>query len=148
MLVIMSEHIYLSTSQYLLRTFNENSLRVNYYKKLISGINSSYCERSTWVRFWGWCHSENSVAWVRERTIPTERLPIVGMRQPRGQRDGSLRPYSLTINIHKALSIIHTDEFPIRWKTYSSLLVVKALCYKPEGRCFDTDEVIFTSKFT
>jgi hypothetical protein len=40
----------------------------------------------------------NSVAWVRERTIPTERPPLVGeasanfcaYRVPRGQRDGSL----------------------------------------------------------
>jgi hypothetical protein len=43
----------------------------------------------------------NSVAWVRERTIPTEWPPLVGKvsakfcgyRVPRGQRDGSLRPY-------------------------------------------------------
>jgi hypothetical protein len=42
------------------------------------------------------------VVWVRERTIPTERPPLVGevsanfcaWRVPRGQRDGSLRPYS------------------------------------------------------
>jgi hypothetical protein len=42
------------------------------------------------------------MVWVRERTIPTERPPIVGevianlfgLRVPRGQRDGSLRPYS------------------------------------------------------
>jgi hypothetical protein len=39
---------------------------------------------------------------VRERTIPTERPPLVGEEianlcgqgVPRGQRDGSLRPYS------------------------------------------------------
>jgi hypothetical protein len=44
----------------------------------------------------------NSMVWVRERTIPTERPPLVGevianfcgWRVPRGQRDGSLRPYS------------------------------------------------------
>jgi hypothetical protein len=45
----------------------------------------------------------NSVAWVRERTIATERPPLVseisdnffcGYKVPRGQRDGSLRPYS------------------------------------------------------
>jgi hypothetical protein len=44
----------------------------------------------------------NSMVWVRERTIPTERPPLVGevstnfwgSRVPRGQRDGSLRPYS------------------------------------------------------
>jgi hypothetical protein len=42
------------------------------------------------------------MVWVRERTIPTERPPLVGEaianfcgeRVPRGQRDGSLRPYS------------------------------------------------------
>jgi hypothetical protein len=44
----------------------------------------------------------NSMVLVRERTIPTERPPLVGEvianlcgeRVPRGQRDGSLRPYS------------------------------------------------------
>jgi hypothetical protein len=44
----------------------------------------------------------NSLAWVRERTIPTERPPLVsevtanfcGLRVPRDQRDGYLRPYS------------------------------------------------------
>jgi hypothetical protein len=44
----------------------------------------------------------NSMVWVRERTIPTEWPPLVGevianfcgWRMPRGQRDGSLRPYS------------------------------------------------------
>jgi hypothetical protein len=41
------------------------------------------------------------MVWVRERTIPTERPPLVGemianfcgYRVPRGQCDGSLRPY-------------------------------------------------------
>jgi hypothetical protein len=45
---------------------------------------------------------KHSVAWVCERTIPTERPPLVenvsakfcGQRVPRGQRDGSLRQYS------------------------------------------------------
>jgi hypothetical protein len=44
----------------------------------------------------------NSMVWVRERTIPTERPPLVGevtanfcgQRVPRGQRDGFLWPYS------------------------------------------------------
>jgi hypothetical protein len=43
----------------------------------------------------------NSMVWVRERTIPTERQQLVGEvianfcgRVPRSQRDGSLRPYS------------------------------------------------------
>jgi hypothetical protein len=44
----------------------------------------------------------NSVSRVRERTITTERPPLVGevsvnicgQTVPRGQRDGSLRPYS------------------------------------------------------
>jgi hypothetical protein len=44
----------------------------------------------------------NSMFWVRERTIPTERPPLVGevianfcgKRVPRGRRDGYLRPYS------------------------------------------------------
>jgi hypothetical protein len=45
---------------------------------------------------------KNSMVLVRERTIPTERQPLVGkvsanvfgLRVPRGQREGSLRPYS------------------------------------------------------
>jgi hypothetical protein len=45
---------------------------------------------------------KNSVAWVNERTIPTERQPLVGkvsanfcgQRVPRSQRDESLRTYS------------------------------------------------------
>jgi hypothetical protein len=45
---------------------------------------------------------KNSVVWVRERTIPTGRPPLVGgtsanfcgYRVPRGQCDVSLRPYS------------------------------------------------------
>jgi hypothetical protein len=45
---------------------------------------------------------KNSMVGVRERTIPTERRPLVdevianfcGQRVPCGQRDGSLRPYS------------------------------------------------------
>jgi hypothetical protein len=45
---------------------------------------------------------ENTVASVRERTIPTERSPLVGevsanfcgQKVPRGQRDGSLLSYS------------------------------------------------------
>jgi hypothetical protein len=44
----------------------------------------------------------NSMVWVRERTTPTERPPLVGEvianfcgeRVPRGQRNGSLRPCS------------------------------------------------------
>jgi hypothetical protein len=44
----------------------------------------------------------NSVVWVSERTIPTERQPHVsevsanfcGLRMPRGKGDGSLRSYS------------------------------------------------------
>jgi hypothetical protein len=44
----------------------------------------------------------NSMVWVRERTIPAERPPLVGevganscgASVPRCQRDGSLRPYS------------------------------------------------------
>jgi hypothetical protein len=44
----------------------------------------------------------NSMVWARERTIPTERPPLVGeviakflgIEGARGQRDGSLHPYS------------------------------------------------------
>jgi hypothetical protein len=45
---------------------------------------------------------KNSMVWVRERTIPTERPPLVSevianflrIEGARGQRDRSLRPYS------------------------------------------------------
>jgi hypothetical protein len=42
-------------------------------------------------------NNNNSVALVRERTIPTERPPLVGEVSAKilsGQRDGSLLPYS------------------------------------------------------
>jgi hypothetical protein len=47
-------------------------------------------------------YNNKSVALVRERTIPTEQTPLVGevsanvcrWRVPRGQHNGSLRPYS------------------------------------------------------
>jgi hypothetical protein len=49
-----------------------------------------------------WYNYKNSVVWVREWTIPTERPPLVGeasanfcwQRVPLGQCDESLRPYS------------------------------------------------------
>jgi hypothetical protein len=51
---------------------------------------------------WYLLKQTNSMVWARERTIPTERPPLVGevianfwgWKVPRGQRDGSLRPYS------------------------------------------------------
>jgi hypothetical protein len=50
-----------------------------------------------------WYTELNPVVWDRERTVPTERPPLVGdvsanfcrYSVPRGQHDGSLRPYSL-----------------------------------------------------
>jgi hypothetical protein len=69
----------------------------------------------------------NSVAWVRERTIPTERLQLVGevsanfyeWREPRGQRNESLRPYSQIG--HKILEkIFYFLKF-----TYSNLYNIK-----------------------
>jgi hypothetical protein len=49
----------------------------------------------------GWTKELNSVVWVRERTIPVERSPLVvqvsanfcAYRVSRGQRDESLRPF-------------------------------------------------------
>jgi hypothetical protein len=66
----------------------------------ISHHNKSYIGVRLWYRYAYFYN--NSVAWVRERTIPTERLPLAsevstnfcGQWVPRGQRDGSLRPYS------------------------------------------------------
>jgi hypothetical protein len=53
------------------------------------------------MKFWKWSQ-ENSVALVRERTIPTQGPPLVGEvsanfcgeKVSRGQRNGSPRPYS------------------------------------------------------
>jgi hypothetical protein len=55
----------------------------------------------------------NSMVWVRERTIPTERPPFVGevianfwgKRVPHGQRDGSLGPYSRFSRQEQLLSL-------------------------------------------
>jgi hypothetical protein len=56
-----------------------------------------------WTRWAGLANKQtNSVAWVHERTIPTEQPPLVGevsanfcrYRVARGQRGGSKRPYS------------------------------------------------------
>jgi hypothetical protein len=74
----------------------------------------SLCKRSatfSWNRLLAYSRSQihdcsvkklNAMAWVRERTIPTERPPLVDevsanfcwYRVSRGQRDGFLRPYS------------------------------------------------------
>jgi hypothetical protein len=51
------------------------------------------------IRAWKHKINLNSVAWVREGTIPTERPPLVGevsanfcgQKVPHDQRDGSLR---------------------------------------------------------
>jgi hypothetical protein len=58
----------------------------------------------------------NSVASVRERTIPTERPPLVGevnsnfcgWRVPHGQRDGSLRPHSRISRPDFYLWVLHS----------------------------------------
>jgi hypothetical protein len=62
------------------------------------------CYRSMWIWFLNYSKLTklNSVVWVHERTIPTERPPLVGevsanfcrQRVPHCQRDGPLRPYS------------------------------------------------------
>jgi hypothetical protein len=64
------------------------------------GISNSNCNRATNVRY-VILLSLLKLAWVRERTLPTEWPPLVGedsanvcgWRVPHGQRDGSLRPY-------------------------------------------------------
>jgi hypothetical protein len=72
-----------------------------------------------------------SVAWVRERTIPTERPPLVCevsanfcvYRVPHGQRNGSLRPYSplpRPVNLFKHSQILNLFyRSPYRKKTPS-----------------------------
>jgi hypothetical protein len=74
------------------RTLGELTVRFRICRKV--QISQSYNNKSK-------SHLKNSVAWVRERTIPTELPPLVGevsanfclYRVPHGQLDGSLRPY-------------------------------------------------------
>jgi hypothetical protein len=84
-------------------------LRVEKVERTVREINTmSFYARK--YRIWGLCLNEctecleiikNSMAWVRERTTPTERPLLVGKVSAnffgwsvsRGERDGSLRPY-------------------------------------------------------
>jgi hypothetical protein len=58
---------------------------------------------------------KNAFARVRERTIPTERPPLVrevsancyGCRVPRGQRNGSLRPYSTFLDRYERIKYLN-----------------------------------------
>jgi hypothetical protein len=81
---------------YIIHYFHqEQRLRCDLYDRRITARFPS-------VKTFIYCLKLNSVAWVRERTIPTERPPVVGdvsanfcrQRVPRGQCGGSLRPYS------------------------------------------------------
>jgi hypothetical protein len=83
------------------------------------------------------------MVWVRERTIPTERPPLVGEaianlcgeRMPRGQRNGSLRPYSLGFldrsryfSIKQLLSCTHEAEWTPFQTHYFFFLIFKGAC--------------------
>jgi hypothetical protein len=58
------------------------------------------------------------MAWISERTIPTERLPhtgevsdnFCGCSVPRGQRDRFLRPYSLLSRPEPLLCISNSEN--------------------------------------
>jgi hypothetical protein len=91
-------------------------LRTWYRTELYYFVHKRYCCVVSWtgkVRSEFSCPKLNSVAWVRERTIPTELPPLVGevianfcgSRVPRGQRDGSLRPYSRFLDRSRYFSI-------------------------------------------
>jgi hypothetical protein len=72
------------------------------------------CYRNYYNFKYYFCQLTYSVALVRKRTILTERQQLVGevsanfcgLRVPRGQRDGSLRPYSRLsrLNITRTLA--------------------------------------------
>jgi hypothetical protein len=76
------------------RLYNQELRGYKVEKKLHSELGEQKILNTTDIK--------NSVAWVRERTVPTERPLLVGevstnvcwKTVPRGQRDGSLRPYS------------------------------------------------------
>jgi hypothetical protein len=89
-------------------TFNWGNI-ISQTRKLLHGLVCYYPNADTdsqfEILFFPYamnCYIKNSVAWVRERIIPTERPPLVGEVSanfcgwvvPRGQRDGSLRSYS------------------------------------------------------
>jgi hypothetical protein len=79
--------------------------------------------------------NKNFMTLVRERTIPTERPPLVGEvsanfcgeRVSRGQRDGSLQPYS-RISRPELLSCIHEAEWtPFYTQYFSENLVAPGI---------------------
>jgi hypothetical protein len=84
----------------------------------------------------------NSVAWVQERSIPTERPPLIGeinanfcgYRMPSGQRDGSPLPYSrfsrseLLLFLPSRSSIVLTRLWtPFQTHYFSENLVVTGI---------------------
>jgi hypothetical protein len=76
----------------------------------------------------------NSVAWVHEWTIPTERQALVGevsdkfcgKRVPGSQRDGSLRPYSRLSWPEPLLFLSSSSSIVIRWWYEQLNIVIKA----------------------
>jgi hypothetical protein len=67
-------------------------------------------------------YKKHSVASVREQTIPTERSPLIGevsanlcaLRVSRGQRDGSLLPYSRLSRPEQLLRCTHYPDHDSR----------------------------------
>jgi hypothetical protein len=86
--------------------------------------------------------TKNSLAWFRERTIPTERPPLVGEVSDNflnreascGQRDGSLWPYllfsrpELLLSIKYLFSCTHEAEWtPLQTHCFSENLVAPGI---------------------
>jgi hypothetical protein len=81
-----------------------------------------------WFSPWIWSiaitKKKYSVAWVLELTVPTERPPLVGevcanfcgLRVPRGQRDGSLRPYSRISRPSIAITEKRNRSHNLKWR--------------------------------
>jgi hypothetical protein len=81
-------------------------LQINWVKKIPLAVFNNISLIMSITNDYDWLHlhmdKKNSVTWVCERTIPTERAPLFGevsanfcgQRVSRGQRDVSLLPYS------------------------------------------------------
>jgi hypothetical protein len=107
-LILLTDKLFVPGTYKCDSTFNRIFLRTlhEYQDEFVAKIEN----RSDFWRSWRLINmiyrfvmtKKNFMVWVRERPIATERPPLVGevtanfcgKRVPRGQRDGSLRPYS------------------------------------------------------
>jgi hypothetical protein len=103
-------------------------------------------EEVTAKAMWELVKLKNSVAWVHEQTIPTERQPFVeevsanfyGQRVPHGQHEGFLRLYY-------RLSLVEIKK-RIPGMLPKALLMLAKVCHCPLWRkcCVNRNKLLFT----